>query len=62
MQPLLLVGRVLLKLLHSVAAHCHLKPQICTCIRILWHEDYLDTWFLDLKYFDKDYIEVFKHS
>jgi hypothetical protein len=29
-QPLVLVGPVLLKLLHSVVAHCHLKQQICT--------------------------------
>jgi len=31
-QPLVLVEPVLLKLLHSVAAHCHLKQENCSCI------------------------------
>jgi hypothetical protein len=53
-QRLLLAGPVLVRLLHSVVAHCHLKSQICTCI--LAPYGMMTTWILDSPFviFGKD--------
>jgi hypothetical protein len=46
-QTLVLVGPVLLKLLHSAVAHCHLKPQICICILGIKSHGMMTTCMLD---------------
>lgn len=50
-QPLVLVASVLLKLLLSVVAHCHLKSQTCTFVlnfKFLWHVLYMCCYFFHL--------------